>query len=153
MIENLNAGQFPVLQRSANVEHFVSHQQSMPQRVALPDGTLAETGFVKVTGEQTINLYALFQNDGRSQHLSVKSIAYIDEGDNLRVHELSNRAPTDIRDPAHVRQGKASVEIGHVTKLCGLRWGFILKFDPANGECTIDVDQDSPIVGLKLQFD
>lgn len=152
MLEQLKPGQFPVMQRNINENLFVVHQQSMPQRVAMVDGA-AETGFVKVTGEDNIDLYALCQNAGNARTLSVKAIAYIDDGDNLLVHELTNRAPTDIRDPAHVRNGKALVEIGHVTKLCGLRWGFVLKFDPQTGYCNIHVDRESPIVGLKLQFD
>uniref|UniRef100_A0AB39CCD5 Uncharacterized protein n=1 Tax=Pseudomonas phage RVTF4 TaxID=3236931 RepID=A0AB39CCD5_9VIRU len=153
MIEKLNPGQFPVLQRPSSVAHFVQHSQSMPQRVEIPGGDLAETGFVKVTGEKSVDLYALCQNDGRAKTLSVKAIAYVDEGDNLRIHELTNRAPTDLRDPAHTRNGKARVEIGHVTKLCNLRWGFNLVIDPLTGYTTIEVDRESPIVGLKLQFD
>lgn len=153
MSEKLNAGQFPVLQRQSNLGSFVTHPQCMPQRVELPSGDVVETGFVKVTGEDHVDLYALCQNNGKAKTLSVKAIAYIDDGDNLCVHQLTNRAPTDLRDPAHVRNGKARVEIGHVTKLCNLRWGFNLAVDPLTGYCTIEVDRESPIVGLKLQFD
>jgi hypothetical protein len=153
MSESLNAGQFPVLHRSSNGALFVQHQQSLPQRVTLPSGDVVETGFVKVTGVDAIDLYALCQNNGRSKSLSIKAIVYIDEGDNLKVHDVKRMAPALLSDPAYVTKGKAKIEIGHVTKLCGLRWGFNLQLDPATGKCTIEVDRESPIVGLKLQFD
>lgn len=153
MSESLKAGQFPVLNRSINGKLFVQHSQSLPQRVTLPSGEVAETGFVKATGPNAINLYALCQNNGRSKTLSIKAIAYIDEGDNLVVHDVKRMAPAVLNDPAYVAKGKAKIEIGHVTKLCGLRWGFHLQLDPKTGNCTIEVDRESPIVGLKLQFD
>jgi len=153
MTEKLNAGQFPILQRRSNSALFVSHQQLMPQRVELPGGDLAETGFVKVTTDDHVDLYALCQSSGKPKTISVKAIAYVDDGDNLLVHELSNRAPTELNDPAHLRGGKVKIEIGHVTKLNNLRWGFHLCIDPETGYTTIHVDQDSPIVGLKLQLD
>ncbi|WDS62078.1 hypothetical protein [Pseudomonas phage D6] len=153
MSEKLNPGQFPVLQRNNNTQLFVQHQQSMPQRVTVPSGEVVETGFVKITGETPIDLYALCQNDGNSATLSIKQIAYIDEGDNLRFHDVSRMAPAELRNPAYVSKGKARIEIGHVTKLLGLRWGFNLTLDPKTGACTIYVDRESPIVGLKLQFD
>ncbi|QBJ02891.1 hypothetical protein MZD04_gp365 [Pseudomonas phage Psa21] len=153
MSEKLNAGQFPVLQRNNNANLFVQHQQSMPQRVTLPNGDLAETGYVKVTGSESIDLYALCQNNGNSKTLSVKAIAYVDEGDNLQVHPIARMKPSELKDPAYTAKGKTLIEIGHVTKLVGLRWGFNLKLDPKTGYCTISVDRESPIVGLKLQFD
>lgn len=153
MSESLNAGQFPVLHRSTNSKYFVMHQQSFPQRVTLPDGSVAETGFVKATGTESIDLYTLCQNNGRSKTLSIKAIAYIDEGDNLCVHDVKRMAPAVLNDPAYVAKGKAKIEIGHVTKICGLRWGFNLQLDPKTGYCTIEVDRESPIIGLKLQFD
>jgi hypothetical protein len=153
MTEQLNAGQFPVLQRTSNGKYFVQHKQSLPQRVSLPNGETVETGFVKVTGTESVNLYALCQNNGRSQSLSIKAIAYIDEGDNLQVHDVKRMAPAVLNDPAYGSKGAAKIEIGHVTKICGLRWGFNLKLDPKTGYCTIEVDRESPIVGLKLQFD
>jgi len=152
MSEKLNPGQFPVLQRNNNAQLFVQHAQSMPQRVILPSGEVVETGFVKITDKDPIDLYALCQNDGKSVTLAVKQIAYIDAGDNLCVHDISRMKPTELGDPAYVSRGKARIEIGHVTKLCGLRWGFILTLDPTTGYCTIHVDRESPIVGLKLQF-
>jgi hypothetical protein len=153
MSEKLSPGQFPVFQRNSNAQLFVQHQQSMPQRVSLPSGDIVETGFVKVTGEESIDLYALCQNDGRSKTMSIKAIAYIDKGDNLQVHSVTRMAPVVLQDPAYVSKGVAKIDIGHVTKLVGLRWGFHLTLDPKNGQCTIHVDRESPIVGLKLQFD
>lgn len=153
MSEKLNAGQFPVFQRTNNAKLFVQHSQSMPQRVSLPSGDIVETGFIKVTGEESIDLYALCQNDGRSKTLSVKAIAYIDDGDNLCVHNITRMAPTALRDPAYISKGIARIEVGHVTKLCGLRWGFTLTLDPSTGNCSIHVDRESPIVGIKVQFD
>jgi hypothetical protein len=153
MSEKLSPGQFPVLQRNTNGHLFVQHQQSMPQRVSLPSGDIVETGYVKVTGDEPVDLYALCQNNGKSKTLSVKAIAYIDRGDNLQVHNITKMAPTVLQDPAYVSKGKAKIEIGHVTKLCGLRWGFHLVLDPTTGYCTIHVDRESPVVGLKLQFD
>ena len=152
MSEKLNAGQFPVLQRPATLKHFVQHQQSLPQRVKLPSGDLAETGYLKITGEEKFNLYAVCQNDGRSKTLSIVSIAYIDEGDNLQTMPVSRMAPIALHDTAYVSKGKAEIVVGYITKVCGLRWGFTFKLNPVTGDCTIETDNESPIVGLKLQF-
>lgn len=153
MSEKLNAGQFPLLQRGRNLSQFVSHVQSMPQRVSLPSGEIVETGYVKVTGEESIDLYGLCQNDGHSQKLSIKALAYIDEGDNLRDLPITKLSPVNLQDPAYGKVGKAKIVIGYVTKVCGLRWGFELTLDPLTGQCSIHTDRDSPIVGVKLQFD
>lgn len=152
MSEKLNAGQFPVLQRPATLKHFVQHQQSMPQRVSLPSGDLVETGYLKITGEEKFNLYAVCQNDGRSKQLKITSIAYIDEGDNLLTLPITKMAPIELQDSAYVSKGKAEITIGYITKVCGLRWGFTFKLNPVTGDCSIETDQESPIVGLKIQF-
>lgn len=149
MSEKLNVGQFPVMQ-TTNRSKFVQHQQSMPQRVELPDGEFSETGYIKITDDQSIDLYALCQNNGDAQKLSIKAIVYIDEGDNLQVHDITRMAPVVLNDTAYV---DGIIQIGHVTKLCGLRWGFNVTFNKNTGAFQIEVDKESPIVGLKLQFD
>lgn len=153
MSEKLSAGQFPVLQRPATLKHFVQHHQSLPQRVSLPAGGLAETGYLKMTGETVFNLYEVCQNNGKSVKLSLKALAYIDEGDNLKDLPITRMAPIMLQDSAYVRNGKAEIVVGYITKICGLRWGFTFKLNPVTGECTIETDRESPIVGLKIQFD
>lgn len=152
MSEKLSAGQFPVLHRGKTHHHFVQHQQALPQRVVLPTGDLVETGYLRVTGEQTFNLYELCQNNGKSEKLVIQNIAYIDDGDNLCDTPVVKLAPIKLNDPAYVSGRSAKIVVGYTTKICGLRWGFILTLDPRSGVCSIATDQESPIVGLKVQF-
>lgn len=152
MSNKLRAGQFPVLQRGINDNLFVRHQQSMPERIELPSGEKAETGYVKVTNGQKIDIYALCQNDGKSKTLSIRSLVYIDEGDNLCVHEIKKMAPIELGDPAYVSKTGAKITVGYVSKLCGLRWGFTLHLNPVTGEFDVETDIESPVVGIKIQF-
>lgn len=159
MIEKLNAGQFPVLQRDINEDRFVKHWRKLPTFVELPDGDRAETGYIRVSERydgvakpEFFDLFGLCQNNGKSEKLTIQSLVYVDEGDNLCEHVIKHLAPVVLADPAYVSNGKASISIGYVTKVCGLRWGFVLKLDPRTGQCTIDTDLESPILGIKLKF-
>jgi len=152
MSEKLNPGQFPIMRRGFNDARFVRHSQSMPSKVTLPSGELVETGYLKVTDGETYDLYSLCQNDGNSAKLAITELVYIDEGDNLCVHPIKHLAPVLLADPAYVAKGKAGIVIGYVTKLCGLRWGFVMKLDPTTGRFSLETDLESPVVGIKIRF-
>jgi hypothetical protein len=153
MVEKLKVGQFPIkLKTNSNL--FVQHQQSMPQRVETAEGALAETGFLALTKNGPINLFSVCQYFGVAKLLKIKQIAYIDEGDNLQVHELTKMAPIELQNPAYASPASVEypVHVGFTTKLCELRWGFVVKLNQKTGQCLIETDKDSPIVGIKVEL-
>jgi hypothetical protein len=150
MIEKHMPGMFPVFNRDTNGELFVQHSQSMPQRVE-SNGEIALTGYLKLS-EAGVKLYDICQLGKIPSKLYLKELAYVDDGDNLKIHPLNKMAVIELSDKAYNVGNERIVKTGFVTKLNGLRWGFNLEFNINTGLCKITSDKESPVVGLKLHF-
>lgn len=139
-----NTHKVPIYQIGKTSGCFAVHDRMPFTKVEFEDGTSVLSSYVAANGK-VFDIFGLCGTDGSTvRKLAIKEIAYVDDGDNLKFHEVQSHQPVEIP------QGDRNWQFGFVTKLENLRWGVNILVDGETGETRIHADRESPIIGLKF---
>ncbi|BEG72575.1 hypothetical protein [Pseudomonas aeruginosa] len=133
----------PLYQMGKSDKHFAQHLRMPVYRVDIEGVGSVLSSYVKV--DSTFNIFALCGGDEDIRKLKIEEVAYVDSGDNILFHKVTEHDPIEIRRDGLFR-------FGMVSKMDGLRWGTTFEVDGVTGHAVIKIDRESPIIGVKFSL-
>lgn len=135
----------PNLGKCLGMNVLQSHFQRNQVEVELQYGDKVKTGHIVADGTR-FDWREAYSKDIDWQYLYIRQLSYTDEDGKVQVVDIGPKHPHEIVKADFVTQTAS------VTKVNGKRWGVMIKFNWATGDCQIITDQGSPIVGCLLQL-
>lgn len=138
-------GSFPIFRNEVDTP-LLQHPQVPLQTVRTETG-VALTAPLRADGT-SFNLYNLYNKPkSPNNKIHMTKVYYVDPEHNVQSLDIPNSSPVVLDS-----QGAKELVIGYVSKINNLRWGFNVYINVNTGMSRIEVDHESPIIGVELKL-